>query len=116
MCCSWPEQDAVEEWFFRNSMELKEMVSEYRIKIQANIQTCLKCKRKYHAESHEYPCPWCIIEKKMDMADKAYKKLYGLLGEGADPKLEKAINGAMKLMDDIAETGYFCTESENEAK
>ena len=41
-----------------------------------NIQMCKKCKQAYYAESHEYPCPWCIIEKKLDVIDRAYKALF----------------------------------------
>ena len=36
---------------------------------------CKKCKQAYYAESHEYPCPWCIIEKKLDVIDRAHKEL-----------------------------------------
>ena len=61
---TWPEQDAVLDWWNKHNHELKEVVSEYRINIQANIQTCLQCGRKYWAKSHEYPCPWCELAKR----------------------------------------------------
>ena len=32
-------------------------------KLQANIQWCSKCKNKYFAKSHEYPCPYCELAK-----------------------------------------------------
>jgi hypothetical protein len=59
MSDTWPEQDACEKWWNDHRHELKEVVSEERIKQQAYIQTCRDCNSKYYAQSNEYPCPRC---------------------------------------------------------
>jgi len=106
--CCWPEQDAVLEWWNEHSHELKEKVSEYRIKLQANIQTCLKCNANYFAQSHEYPCPYCELKKKMDKIDEAYKALYGASYEGMQEYSCKAITKATDILNEALEGKYSC--------
>ena len=43
-------------------LEKLENNADYYKHLSANIQTCKKG-HKYYAKSHEYPCPWCIINK-----------------------------------------------------
>jgi DNA-binding helix-hairpin-helix protein with protein kinase domain len=58
-----------DSWFPRYTIDIYKEKLE---KLEASIQTCLKCNQKYYAQSHEYPCPWCIVDKKLDAIDRAY--------------------------------------------
>lgn len=77
------------------------------------IQTCLICKKEYVADSHEYPCPYCTINKKMKALDKAYMRLYGSIGEGASGPMVSAIHDTMKICDDALENKYMSGNSED---
>lgn len=108
----WPEQDAVEDWFIKHKHELKESVSQYRINIQVKIQKCLDCGKEYIADSHEYPCPWCIIKKKLDIMDKAYMRLYGSTSEGMDSRAEEAMIEAMHILNEGREAKCSCEDEQ----
>jgi len=46
---TWPEQNAVDEWFKRHSMELKNEVTEYRLRIQKEVETLKRKVEAYRA-------------------------------------------------------------------
>ena len=87
-------------WIGNTLYVVDEEVAEYVSNLESNRQTCKKCKMKYLADSHEYPCPYCTPPDKFHALQQITTRLYNYIYVNTETTSELMLE-AKKLLESI---------------